>query len=104
MPKTERLSEKSVKILVSHGIPGLLTSIFTDCSVASRVVARVQWIAHPTSNQGDAGSIPTHGTYVFHSKGSVSSSSLLLASDYIVGFPPFFIHKSIYGRNSTVCS
>ena len=26
-------------------------------------------VAHPTSNQGDGGSIPTHGTYMFfHSK------------------------------------
>ena len=45
-----------------------LTSIFTDCSVASRVVVMVQWLAHPTSNQGDAGSIPTHGTLRFSFK------------------------------------
>ena len=31
----------------------------------------VQWLAHPTSNQGDAGSIPTHGTYVFKKDQSV---------------------------------
>ena len=42
-----------------------LTRNFIDCSVASRVVVMVQWLAHPTSIQGDAGSIPTHGTYVF---------------------------------------
>ena len=30
----------------------------------------------------------------FIQKGSVSSSSLLLASDYIVGFPAFFIHTN----------
>ena len=24
-----------------------------------------QWLAHPTSNQGDLGSIPTHGIYMF---------------------------------------
>ena len=28
----------------------------------------VQWLAHPTSNQGDAGSIPTHGTLRFSFK------------------------------------
>ena len=33
----------------------------TDRSVASTVVVMVQWLAHPTSNQVDAGSIPTHG-------------------------------------------
>ena len=42
-----------------------LTRNFIDCSVASRVVVMVQWLAHPTSIQGDVGSIPTHGTYVF---------------------------------------
>ena len=32
------------------------------------VVVMVQWLAHPTSNQGDAGSIPTHGTLRFSFK------------------------------------
>ena len=32
---------------------------------SNRVVVMVQWLAHPTSNQGDAGSIPTHGTLRF---------------------------------------
>ena len=44
-------------------------------------------LAYPTSNQGDAGSISTHGTYIFIQEGSVSGRSLPLASDYIVGFP-----------------
>ena len=42
-----------------------LTPQLIDCSVASRVVVRVQWLAHPTSIQGDAGSIPTHGTCLY---------------------------------------
>ena len=37
----------------------------TDCSVASRVVMMVQWLAHLTCNPGDAGSIPTHGIKCF---------------------------------------
>ena len=46
-------------------------------------------VAHPTSNQGDAGSIPTHGVRFpqicfFIQKGSVSSSlSLFVHSNYI---------------------
>ena len=48
----------------------------------------VQWLAQPTSNQGDA----AQGRYVFHSKGSLSSSSLLLASEHIIGFPAFCTH------------
>ena len=45
----------------------LLTPHLIDCSVASRVVVMVQWLAYPTSIQGDAGSIPTHGTcFFFH--------------------------------------
>ena len=36
-----------------------LTNNLSDCSVASRVVVMVQWLAHTTSNPGDAGSIPT---------------------------------------------
>ena len=32
----------------------------------------------------------------FIQKGSVSGSSLQLASDYIVGFPAFFIHTKLY--------
>ena len=42
-----------------------LTPHLIDCSVAGRVVVMVQWLAHPTSIQGDAGSIPTHGTCFF---------------------------------------
>ena len=42
-----------------------LTNHLADCSVSSRVVVMVQWLAHPTSNQGDAGSIPTHGNMFF---------------------------------------
>ena len=41
----------------------------------------VQWLAHPTGKQGDAGSIPTHGIQMFFSqKESVSSSLSLLSS------------------------
>ena len=36
--------------------------------VKSRVVAMVQWLAHLTCNPGNAGSIPTHGIYVFSFK------------------------------------
>ena len=45
----------------------------------------VQWLAHLTCNPGNAGSIPTHGMYVFHSKWF--SQYFVLARDYIVGFP-----------------
>ena len=41
-----------------------LTSNLTNRSVAVRVVVIVQWLAHPTNNQGDAGLIPTHGIYI----------------------------------------
>ena len=51
-------------MLKRRGTPWL-TSNFTDCSLACRVVVMVQWLAHPTSNQGDAGSIPIHGIYMF---------------------------------------
>ena len=90
-----------------------LTPHLIDCSVTSRVVVMVQWLTHPTSIQGDVGSIPTHGTYLFfHSKRRTVSSSLslflnsllthlsskalcilwiLLASDYIVGMPASLI-------------
>ena len=96
-------------------VPSLKIRHLIDCSVASRVVVMVQWLAHPTSIQGDAGTIPTHGTHVFfHSKKGTVSSSLslflnsllthlyskalcilwiLLASDYIVGMPAFLIQK-----------
>ena len=78
---------------------------------------QVQWLAHPTSIQGDAGSIPTHGTcFLSFKKGAVSSSLslflyslhshlyskalcilwILLASDYIVGMPAFLIQIYIY--------
>ena len=46
-------------------VPSLKIRHLIDCSVASRVVVMVQWLAHPTSIQGDAGTIPTHGTHVF---------------------------------------
>ena len=63
-------TEQSMKLIVSHGVPHVLflnvNYNFTDCSVASRVVVMVQWLAHPTSNQVDAGSIPTHGIYMFY--------------------------------------
>ena len=55
-----------------------LTPHLIDYSVASRVVVMVQWLAHPTSIQGDTGSIPTHGTCFFHSKNGAVSSSLSL--------------------------
>ena len=45
-----------------------LTSNFTDDPLASRVVVMVQWLAHPTTNQGGAGSIPTHGITCFSFK------------------------------------
>ena len=45
----------------------------------------VQWLAHLTCNPGNAGSIPTHGISVFHSKWI--SQYFVLARDYIVGFP-----------------
>ena len=66
-PGGDTLLAQGIYLTDYTGTPWLI-SIFTDCSVASRVVVMVQWLAHPTSNQGDAGSIPTHGTYVFHSK------------------------------------
>ena len=49
-------------------MPGNPVANFTDCSVASRVVVMVQWLAHPTSNLGDAGSILIHGIYMFFIK------------------------------------
>ena len=58
-----------MKLIVSHGVPHVLNVNynFTDCSVASWVVVMVQWLVHPTSNQGEAGSIPcTHGIYMFY--------------------------------------
>ena len=62
-----------------------LTNHLSDCSVSSRVVVMVQWLAHLTCNPGNAGSIPTHGISVFHSKWI--SQYFVLARDYIVGFP-----------------
>ena len=53
---------------VKHRGTPWLTSNFTDSSVASKVGVMVQWLAHPTSNQGDAGSIPTHGITCFSFK------------------------------------
>ena len=44
----------------------------------------LQWLAHLTCNPGNAGSIPTHGICVFHSKWI--SQYFVLARDYIVGF------------------
>lgn len=38
-----------------------VTNNLTDRSAANRAVAMVQRSAHPTSDQRDAGSIPTHG-------------------------------------------
>ena len=50
------------------GSPRLTTNLF-DWFIASRTLVMVEWVAHPTSNQGDAGSIPTHGSdFFFHSK------------------------------------
>ena len=51
-----------------------VTRNFTGGPVASKVVVMVQWLAHPTNNQGDAGSIPTHGITFFIQNGSISSS------------------------------
>ena len=45
-----------------------LTNHLSDCSVSSRVVVMVQWLAHLTCNPGNAGSIPTHGLCVFSFK------------------------------------
>ena len=45
----------------------------------------VQWLAHLTCNPGNAGSIPTHGICVFHSKWI--GQYFVQARDYIVGFP-----------------
>ena len=51
-----------------RGARSLTTNLF-DWFIASRAIVRTQWVAHPTSNQGDAGSIPTHGSdFFFHSK------------------------------------
>ena len=60
--------------------------------VSSRVVVMVQWLAHLTCNPGNAGSIPTRGISVFHSKWI--SQYFVLACDYIVGFP--VLHSIIY--------
>ena len=57
----------------------------------------VQWLAHLTCNPGNAGSIPTHGISVFHSKWI--SQYFVLARDYIVGFPVpvyTYTHTHIY--------
>ena len=57
----------------------------------------VQWLAHLTCNPGNAGSIPTHGISVFHSKWI--SQYFVLARDYIVGFPVLhskYIYRYIY--------
>ena len=62
-----------------------LTNHLSDCSVSNRVVVMVQWLAHLTCNPGNAGSIPTHGICVFHSKWICQY--FVLARDYIVGFP-----------------
>ena len=62
-----------------------LTNHISGCSVSSRVVVMVQWLAHLTCNPGNAGSIPTHGICFFHSKWI--SQYFVLARDYIVGFP-----------------
>ena len=62
-----------------------LTNHLSDCSVSNRVVVMVQWLAHLTCNPGNAGSIPTYGICVFHSKWI--SQYFVLARDYIVGFP-----------------
>ena len=60
----------------------------------------VQWLAHLTCNPGNAGSIPTHGICVFHSKWI--SQYFVLARDYIVGFP--VLHsKYIYIYIYIVC-
>ena len=46
----------------------------------------VQWLAHPTSIQGDMGSIPTHGTCFFIHK----KEQLVVRCRY------FFIHLYVY--------
>ena len=57
----------------------------TDCSVASRVVVMVQWLARLTCNPGDAGSIPTYGKKCFFiRKGSVSSSLSLFVHSSLI--------------------
>ena len=43
-----------------RGAPWLTTNLI-DCSVASRIVVMIQWLAHTTSNQRDAGSTSTRG-------------------------------------------
>ena len=42
-----------------------LTTNLLDRFIASRALVMTQWLAHPTSNQGDGGSIPTNGCYFF---------------------------------------
>ena len=56
----------------------------TDCSVASRVVVMVRWLAQLICNPGDAGSIPTHAIRCFSIRKGTVSSSLLL-----------FVHSSL---------
>ena len=59
----------------------------------------VQWLAHLTCNPGNAGSIPTHGICVFHSKWI--SQYFVLARDYIIGFPVLhskYIYIYIYEK------
>ena len=74
-----------------------LTYHLSHCSVSSRVVVMVQWLAHLTCNPGNAGSIPTHGICVFHSKWI--SQYIVLALDYIVGFPVLPVLHSKYITN-----
>ena len=65
----------------------------------------VQWLAHLTCNPGNAGSIPTHGICIFHSKWI--SQYFVLARDYIVGFPVLhskyiYIYIYIQTADSTI--
>ena len=60
-----------------------LTNHLTNCPVSSRVVVMVQWLARPTSNQREAGSIPTHGNMFFIQSASSSLSLFVHSNHYI---------------------
>ena len=63
--KIHRLPE--IPMIKRRGAPRL-TNHLSDCSISSRVVVMVQWLAHLTCNPGNAGSIPTHGICDFSFK------------------------------------
>ena len=65
----------------------------------------VQWLAHPTSNQGGR-RFDSHSRHICFSfkkdQSVVVHCKWLLASDYIDGFPAFFIHTHTHTQKKNI--